>query len=167
MACFGAVALLAAILSSTTACSTENTCLPGNAMTNPRVLGKVQPSLAGARLRIGWDAGTGRGAELPRAYFTSGKVATSKRSVGPDGPTVEERVESDADRELTVLVRGTLAELQGKLRFEIVFPDRKQFIACERSEGSVDKYGLAVDVELDNQGTVTKSSIAEIRSGEE
>lgn len=136
-------------------------------MTNPRVLGKVQPSLTGARLRIGWDAGTERGAELPRAYFTAGKVATSKRSVGPDGPTMEERVESDADRELAVIVRGTLAELQGKLKFEITFPDRKQFITCERAESAIDKYGLAVDLELDGQGAVTKSSITEIRAGDE
>lgn len=159
----GALPLLLALLPNA-GCGTDNTCFPGQAMTNPRILGKAQPSLAGSRLRIGWDAGAERGAELPRTYFTAGKVDTAKRNVGPDGPSMEERVESDAEREITVTVRGTLAELQGKLRFDIVFPDRKQFLTCERADGVVDRYGLSVDAELDSQGNVTKASITEIRT---
>ncbi|MBS2016866.1 MAG: hypothetical protein JST00_28530 [Deltaproteobacteria bacterium] len=160
----GALPLLLLALLPNAGCGTDNTCFPGQAMTNPRILGKAQPSLAGSRIRIGWDVGAERGAELPRTYFTAGRVDTSKRNVGPDGPSMEERVESDAEREIAVTVRGTLAELQGKLRFDIVFPDRKQFLTCERADGVVDRYGLSVDAELDSQGNVTKASITEIRT---
>lgn len=136
-------------------------------MTNPRILGKALPSLEGSRVRIGWDPGTEQGAKLPRSYFAAGKVNTSKRNVGPDGPSMEETVEADADREIAVTVRGTTAELQGNLRFEVTFPDRKQVISCERSDDAVDKYGLSVEAELDGNGTVTKSTVTEIRTSTE
>lgn len=134
-------------------------------MTNPRIIGKALPSLTGSKIRIGWDAGTERGAELTKAYFAAGKVNTSKRNVGPDGPSMEETVTADAERELSVTVRAAnVAELQGNLRFEITFPDRKKFIQCERADDAVDNYGLSVQAELDGNGNFTKSTVTEIRT---
>lgn len=157
-------ALLLGLLVATTACSTENTCLPGNAMTNPKILDRPQAALLGARLRIGWDPGTGRGAELPRAYFAAGKVKSTDRDVGPDGPPIEETIEAVADREIVVTVRTN--GLRGALRFTIEFPDRKQYISCTRGE-TVDQYGLRVDAEFAADGSITKSTVTEIRNGEE
>lgn len=135
-------------------------------MTNPRIVGRPQAMLAGAQLRIGWDVGTGRGAELPRAYFAAGKVKSAGRDIGPDGPEIEETIEATGDREIVITLRSSPDSIRGALRFEIEFPDRKSYVSCTRGE-SIDQYGLKVDAEIGPDGSVAKSTLTEIRIGEE
>ena len=130
-------------------------------MPNARIVGRPQAVAAGSQLRIAWDAGTERGAELPRAYFAAARVS-SDRDVGPDGPPIDEAVTVTADREIVVTLRTNVDSLRGTVRFTLELPDRSQYVTCTKGS-SPERYGLRVEAELGSGGAVTKATLTEIR----
>jgi len=145
------------------ACSNDDACQRGAALGNPRIAGPLLTSARGVLLRIAWDPGSGRGAELPESYFAAAKV-NEQRDVGPDGPAIDTNV-TVRGREMELIVLSVRESLSGALRFRIDFPDRKRFITCEDGS-STGPYGLSADLTLAN-GTVTQSTLTEIRPAED
>ena len=153
---------LAWILLAVAACGDDtgdDTCSTGENMTNPRVTGEPDALSDAPELRIAWDAGTGRGNELPASYFDAVSVApeTDPAVVGSIAA-----VEHSTEREITVRFQdiSTLAGQPGGLALTLEFPDRREFIDCTHP-GMEDRYLLDVQLTFDATGKVASSQLTE------
>ena len=153
---------LAWILLAVVACGDDtgdDTCTSGENMTNPRVTGEPDALSAAPELRIAWDAGSGRGNELPPSYFDAVSVAPETDAAVVDSIAA---VEHPTERELAVRFHelSTFAGQAAGLGFTLQFPDRRGFIDCTHP-GMEDRYLLDVQLTFDAAGKVTSSQLTE------
>lgn len=121
----------------------RDTCTYGDNMTAPRLAAGPEPFGSETRIVIGWDRGTGAGADLPRAYFERVGIADSE---------VATRAGLLGEREIFVVLRSAPAVHAGKTETcTLVFPDRNEFSDC-RHRGMSDVYELAVAVTFSADG---------------
>ncbi len=105
-------------------------------------------------ITIGWSIGTGRGAELPPAYFAAG--ALSPRTDPQMAANIEELRIFPADGGGgTIIAVGVDSPVPGRLVID--FPDRRDFINCTHP-GMDDVWWLQVDVTIgvDVEATFTQ-----------
>jgi hypothetical protein len=128
-------------------------CTQGDNMTSPALAGGLEQGSDGAQVRILWDPGTGRGAELPSSYFDTVTVE------GPDAAAVSQ-VKLTKEREITVTFvdLAPILAAQSSLSFSLVFPDRREFIMCSHP-GMADRYLLDVTLTFDQNGAIAGSEL--------
>jgi hypothetical protein len=140
-----------------------DTCNDGVNMTNPRLVNGLEQAGGRYQVRITWDAGTGRGAELPDEYFANVYLG------GSSGAPVEQTeliasVAQTGPRELTVVfqqaVDADYLREHASISFRLFFPDRRGFIEC-RHPGSADRYVLDVLLTLDGSGVLQAAQLTE------
>jgi len=121
-----------------------DSCSPGDNMGNPRVADGFDPADLEPELRVVWDRGSGRGAELPDQYFAGVELSAA---TGPEVRAVVQSVEHSAAREITVRLDGrslsTLIQRQDQFVISLEFPDRRTVIDCSHP-GMADRYFLDV-----------------------
>lgn len=140
---------------SSTSGGTEDSCTGGDNMTDPRIEGGVEQGSIGAEIRILWDLGTGHGAELPSSYFD---IITIE---GSDAAAVAQ-AKHTAPMEITVTFADLAASLaiQSSLSFTLVFPDRREHIACSHP-GMPDRYLLDVTLTFDQNSQIESSELTQ------
>ena len=113
-------------------------------MANPRVAAGFDPGIPAPELKVVWDRGSGRGAELPDTYFDE---VTLSASTGAEVQAVVQSVEHSAAREITVRfdarALSTLLARQAEFTISLQFPDRSKAIDCTHP-GMADAYFLDV-----------------------
>jgi hypothetical protein len=121
-----------------------DTCSDGDNMGNPRVADGFDPADLEPELRVVWDRGSGRGAELPDHYFAEVELSAG---TGSEIRALVQSVEHSAAREITVRfdaqALATLLQRQNQLVISLAFPDRRTVIDC-RHPGMADMYLLDV-----------------------
>ena len=127
--------------------SGKDTCTPGDNMVNPRLVAGLEEFEGTERIRITWDTGTEKGAELPTAYF---------QAVTLDGESnVISAVALSAEREIIVEFRDIASYLQNEklLKLTLRFPDRRAYISC-RHAGMDDIYFLKITLAFASDGSL-------------
>jgi hypothetical protein len=137
-----------------------DTCSAGDNMTNPRLGSGFDLGAPAPEFRVLWDAGTGRGAELPDHYFDSVRLA---QDLGAQIKALVQSVEHSAPREIAVRFDGealaAFLETQNTVKLTLEFRDRATVLDCSHP-GMADVYLL--DVTLVFQGdTLSSSQVAE------
>jgi len=141
-----------------------DTCTGGRNMTSPRIEAGLETTEDGPLVRIVWDPGTGRGADLPDAYFDAVLVEPTM----PASSDFVASAELTATREITVVFSDLDAALTSSSRvgFTLWFPDRAAFIDCSHP-GMPDRYLLNVVLTFDADGSISNSELSEdIRLGD-
>lgn len=132
--------------------SGSDTCSGGQNMTNPVIAGPVAPDGDGTRVRITWELGTGRGADLPAKYFDA-PVASPAAQV--------DRVEHVSERELDVVLNGAPSTQAGKtLAITLDFRDRRTVLDCKHP-GMEDHYILELTLTFGGDGSLASSKLEE------
>ncbi|MFO0740192.1 MAG: hypothetical protein U0270_30105 [Labilithrix sp.] len=132
--------------------SGSDTCSGGQNMTSPVISGPVAPDGDGTRVRITWERGTGRGADLPAKYFDA-PVASPAAQV--------DRVEHVSERELDVVLKGAPAAQAGKtLAIALDFGDRRTVLDCKHP-GMQDHYVLELTLTFGSDGSLAASKLEE------
>jgi hypothetical protein len=134
----------------------SDTCSAGDNMTNPRLGAGFDPGVSDPELRVLWDAGTGRGAELPDHYFDSVRLSID---LGAQIKALVQSVVHSAPREITVHFDGqalaAFLETENTVELTLEFRDRATVLDCSHP-GMADVYFL--DVTLVFQGGALSSS---------
>jgi hypothetical protein len=122
----------------------SDTCSQGDNMGNPRVADGFDPEDPAPELRVVWDRGSGRGAELPDHYFAEVELSAGTAA---EIRAVVQSVELSAAREITARLDAqalsTLLQRQDQFVISLAFPDRGTAIDC-RHPGMADRYFLDV-----------------------
>lgn len=131
----------------------NDSCTAGDNMTDPRVAAGFDPQANEPELRVLWEAGTGRGAELPDRYFDNVRFFTEA------GMGIVQSVVHSAPRELTVRFDGdglaAFLETHTELKITLEFGDRTTVLDCTHP-GMADAYYLDVFLVIDG-GTLASS----------
>ncbi|MDB4994091.1 MAG: hypothetical protein JWM74_1523 [Myxococcaceae bacterium] len=149
------VVVIAALV-TTLACSSDggavDNCGGGSNMSSPRLVSGVETDRGARFLRITWDRGTGRGAELSRNYFESVRLG--------DSTGVPEATEAALTSDREIRVELAAAPRASTIAFVLVFDDRRQYVSCSHP-GMSDSYFLDVSVVIDANGVATSSTLVE------
>jgi hypothetical protein len=143
-----------------------DTCGGGDNMSSPAVTLEQDPQ--GNFLRLRWDRGTGRGAELPPAYFAGVTLADPSRF---DSGTVAASVHASQDREIMVRLAaldtlwagadgGAPSGAPVTMTVQLEFPDRKQFIDCSHP-GMTDIYWLRMVLTFAPPGVLQSKTLSQ------
>jgi hypothetical protein len=114
-----------------------DTCTSGDNMSDPRLAAGLEELDGGVKIRLTWDSGTGKGAQLPAGYFQA--VALSSP------PEIVRSAALTAEREITIEFNDLTSFLQtsDSLELSLEFPDRREYISCSHA-GMDDRYFLKI-----------------------
>jgi hypothetical protein len=137
-----------------------DSCTPGDNMTDPRLDNVPDASAADPEVLIAWDVGTGRGADLPSAYFDAVELALDTED---SVEALVTAVEHSAEREIVVRFSdlSTFVGSETPLRFTLEFPDRAEHIDCTHP-GMNDRYLLQVMVQFDASGQLAFAELEQV-----
>lgn len=137
----------------------RDNCTQGDNMTDPRVSGSFDASLPAPDLRIVWDQGTLRGADLPSDYFD--EVLLSVRT-DPDVAALVGGVERSAERAFTVMFTDLSSYLESSESIDLIleFPDRLGFVSCSHS-GMRDRYFLEISLVFDAENNLVDATFVQ------
>ena len=142
----------------------ENPCSDGENMSNPRIQGEIQENDEGFVLTVVWDKGTEKGALLPDAYFASPLVECGYTGKSGEGCSEITGIKLVKSGQWDVTIRKEdWSKMKGnKVFVDIALPDRRNHITCDHP-GMDDLYRLIVELDVDNDGKIKKSTFKQKR----
>jgi hypothetical protein len=121
-------------------------------MTDPRLVGAPVEKASTTEIRLAWDQGGGKAADLPASYYEKPKLE--------DGSIVVDTAPV-GEREMIITLSGAPSTHAGKTeKFELLFPDRRKFVTCGHV-GMDDVYRVIVTVTFSADATSASATFEE------